>query len=338
VGLALFGAFVTRLNDAGAAQAVDLLDPITFAGLLVGSMLPYWFSAMTMRSVGEAANAMVDEIKDQFSKNKNLLIPNHPDRPDYDKCITISTDASLSEMVAPGLLVMLSPILCGVGFGTRCVTGLLAGGIASGVQMAISSSNTGGAWDNAKKFISAGRMNAVIAQEEPEVVSGGKVQTKKSQIFKAAVTGDTVGDPLKDTSGPALNILMKLMAIISVVFAPLFLAVNNGGGLIAYFIGVPTVTTPTLAGALTTSLIAAPSAAVTATPLGNAFAAVLFLTGAAVGMGGLFIGQRVRLDPTMAVAVETLHKPLLVCKTQHGVEGTVFSDGHLTTEYQAFGA
>ena len=134
--------------------------------------------------------------------------------------------------VAPGALVMLSPILCGVIFGTKCVTGLLAGGIASGIQMALSSSNTGGAWDNAKKYISGGNMNAIIAQEEPETVVNGVVATKKSQIFKAAVTGDTVGDPLKDTSGPALNIVMKLMAIISVVFAPLFCAINNGGGII----------------------------------------------------------------------------------------------------------
>ena len=156
-------------------------------------------------------------------------------RQDYDACIRISTDASLQEMVLPGALVMLSPILCGVGFGTRCVTGLLAGAIASGVQMAVSSSNTGGAWDNAKKYISKGALNDLIAMEEPEVVVNGKVNTKKSQIFKAAVTGDTVGDPLKDTSGPALNILMKLMAIISVVFADFFLSINNGGGLISYY-------------------------------------------------------------------------------------------------------
>merc|ERR1719235_23927 len=189
VGLALFGAFVTRLNDAGAHLAVDLLDPLTFAGLLVGAMLPYWFSAMTMKSVGQAANAMVLEIKRQFDRNPNLLIPNHPDRPDYDTCIKISTDASLREMVAPGCLVMLSPIVCGVLFGTRCVTGLLAGAIASGVQMAVSSSNTGGAWDNAKKYISKGAMDDIIAKEEPETKgAGGKVNTKKSQIFKAAVT------------------------------------------------------------------------------------------------------------------------------------------------------
>ena len=112
VGLALFGAFVTRLNaSTGKNATVDLLEPLTFAGLLLGSMLPYWFSAMTMKSVGMAANAMVIEIKRQFDLNPNLLIPNHPDRPDYDKCIRISTDASLREMVAPGALVMLSPIV-----------------------------------------------------------------------------------------------------------------------------------------------------------------------------------------------------------------------------------
>jgi len=179
---------------------------------------------------------MVLEIKRQFDLNPNLLIPNHPDRPDYDKCIQISTDASLREMVAPGALVMLSPIAIGVLFGTKCVTGLLAGGIASGVQMAISASNTGGAWDNAKKYISKGAMDSLIAEEEPDMVlANGKVNTKKSQIFKAAVTGDTVGDPLKDTSGPALNILMKLMAILSVVFADFFLSINHGGGLISYY-------------------------------------------------------------------------------------------------------
>jgi len=333
VGLALFGAFVTRLNDAGAAQAVDLLDPITFAGLLVGSMLPYWFSAMTMKSVGLAANAMVLEIKRQFDLNPNLLIPNHPDRPDYDKCIAISTEASLSEMVPPAILVMFSPIICGVFFGTRCVTGLLAGGIASGVQMAISSSNTGGAWDNAKKYISKGAMNDVIAREEPDMVKNGKVLTKKSQIFKAAVTGDTVGDPLKDTSGPALNILMKLMAIISVVFAPLFLAINNGGGLIA---STGIVAIPGSTAAFTTTLLAnGATAGAIATPMGNMFAAVLFLTGAAVGMGGLFIGQRIK-DPPVLVMRESLKKPLLMCRAE-SVEGTILGEPALTTPYTAFG-
>jgi len=261
----------------------------------------------------------VTEIKRQFDLNPNLLIPNHPDRPDYDACIRISTDASLQEMIAPGALVMLSPIICGVGFGTRCVTGLLAGGIASGVQMAISASNTGGAWDNAKKYMSAGNMDSLIARLEPEVVdkSTGKVLTKKSQMFKAAVTGDTVGDPLKDTSGPALNILMKLMAIISVVFAPLFLAVNNGGGLIASFSSVGTIT------AATTNLIAVPGATVhveapQSTP---AFVAAIFVAGAVVGMGGSFFASRVHSSSAPQVRAKTLHEPLLVCRADE-LDGT----------------
>jgi len=317
VGLALFGAFVTRLSaGSGVVMAVDLLDPITFAGLLVGAMLPYWFSAMTMKSVGMAANSMVMEIKRQFDLNPNLLIPNHPDRPDYDACIRISTDASLQEMIAPGALVMLSPIICGVVFGTRCVTGLLAGGIASGVQMAVSASNTGGAWDNAKKYMSKGSMDALIGRLEPEVVVNGKVQTKKSQMFKAAVTGDTVGDPLKDTSGPALNILMKLMAIISVVFAPLFLAINNGGGLIASFSSVGTIT------AATTNLIAVPGATthVEAPQSTPAFVAAIFVAGAVVGMGGSFFASRVQ-SPAPQVRAKTLREPLLVCRADE-LDGT----------------
>ena len=323
VGLALFGAFVTRLNDAqGGHMAVDLLDPLTFAGLLVGAMLPYWFSAMTMKSVGMAANAMVQEIKRQFDLNPNLLIPNHPDRPDYDTCIKISTDASLQEMIAPGALVMISPIFFGVCFGTRCVTGLLAGAIASGVQMAISSSNTGGAWDNAKKYISKGAMDDIIAKQEPETVSGGKVNTKKSQIFKAAVTGDTVGDPLKDTSGPALNILMKLMAILSVVFAPLFISVNKGGGFISYM-QVPQ--TFPLTGLM--ALGGVNGNTVAYNQPSSLFAATIFLAGALVGMGGLFITQRVNAPPRSIVMRESLKKPLLVAKVEENyTEGTAFAE------------
>ena len=332
VGLALFGAFVTRLNkDLGGHMAVDLLDPITFAGLLVGAMLPYWFSAMTMKSVGMAANAMVMEIKRQFDLNPNLLIPNHPDRPDYDTCIRISTDASLREMIAPGALVMLSPIVCGVLFGTRCVTGLLAGAIASGVQMAISSSNTGGAWDNAKKYISKGSMDDIIAKEEPSTVTNGKVNTKKSQIFKAAVTGDTVGDPLKDTSGPALNILMKLMAILSVVFAPLFLAVNNGGGYISYLVPKPEAgfTTLLALGGAEADVFHQPS---------SLFAATVFIAGAAVGMGGLFITQRVRTPPAAVVLRETLAKPLLPAKAEAGYEEGTALGGVRASTYTPYTA
>jgi inorganic pyrophosphatase len=202
VSLALFGAFVTRVG----IQGVDILQPITFSGLLIGAMLPYWFSAMTIRSVGDAAVEMVAEVRRQF---KDPGIMEGTVDPDYEACIRISTNASLKEMVAPGVLVMLTPILMGSLFGVNAVTGLLAGGLVSGVQMAISSSNSGGAWDNAKKLI-----------EKSSKEGFGK----GSDAHKAAVVGDTVGDPLKDTSGPALNILMKLMAIISLVFAPFFVS------------------------------------------------------------------------------------------------------------------
>merc|ERR1719389_375749 len=147
-----------------------------------------------MTSVGFAANDMVEECRRQF---KDIL--DGKAKPDYDRCIKISTEASLKEMIAPGLLVMLSPLAAGLLFGKNCTAGLLTGSLVSGVQMAISMSNTGGAWDNAKKYIEASGM-------------------KGSAAHKNAVTGDTVGDPLKDTSGPAINIVMKLSAIISLVF------------------------------------------------------------------------------------------------------------------------
>ncbi len=214
VSLALYGAFVVRIKVASkiAETNVEILQPLTFAFLLIGSMLPYWFSAMTMKSVGKAAMEMVAEVKDQFERNPELLNPVGTARPDYDRCVAISTKAALREMIAPGALVILAPILTGVFFGVNAVYGLLTGGLLSGVQLAISMSNTGGAWDNCKKYIEA--------NVDPSL--GGK----GSDIHKAAVVGDTVGDPLKDTSGPSLNILMKLMAIISLVFADFFFAIK----------------------------------------------------------------------------------------------------------------
>lgn len=176
---------------------------MVWSGLLVGAMLPYAFSAMTMKSVGLAANDMVKECMRQFP-----LIVNEGKAPDYETCIGISTAASLKEMVAPGALVVFSPIVTGIFFGKQCVAGLLTGILVSGVQLAISMSNTGGAWDNAKKYIEKGGL--------------GPGNGKGSNAHKNAVTGDTVGDPLKDTSGPSLNILIKLTAIISLVFAEVF--------------------------------------------------------------------------------------------------------------------
>merc|ERR1711959_671878 len=146
VSLALFGAFTVRAE----IEKVDVLNPWTFTGLLMGAMLPYWFSAMTMKSVGHAADAMVQECKEQFPK----ILKEGKD-PDYAKCIGIATDASLREMIMPGVLAMGSPLIAGFCFGKNCTAGLLSGALVSGVQMAISMSNTGGAWDNAKKYIEA---------------------------------------------------------------------------------------------------------------------------------------------------------------------------------------
>jgi len=213
VALALFGAFIDR---AGISK-VDVAEPWTFSGLLLGALLPYAFSAMTMRSVGEAATKMVNECMRQFP---DILAGTKA--PDYEKCISISTQASLREMIAPGLLVILSPLVCGLAFGKSCTAGLLVGGLVSGVQLAISMSNTGGAWDNSKKFIKGNGLEALMGI------------TKKDPRYKFAhensVTGDTVGDPLKDTSGPSLNILVKLSAITSLVFASIVKSTSNAEG------------------------------------------------------------------------------------------------------------
>lgn len=206
--LALFAAFVTRTRTDD--PSIQLLDPWVFGGLMFGAMLPFLFSAMTMKSVGKAALDMVLEVRRQFKEIPGLMEGKNP--PDYKKCVDISTKAALKEMLPPGFLVIGTPILVGYIFGVHTLAGVLAGALTSGVVMAISSANSGGAWDNAKKYI--------------EAQKGGK----GSDLHKAAVVGDTVGDPLKDTSGPSINILIKLMAITSLVFADFF--VQQGGLLI----------------------------------------------------------------------------------------------------------
>merc|ERR1712048_1190398 len=207
VSLALFGAFCVRAEITN----VNSLNPWVFTGVLFGAMLPYAFAALTMKSVGTAANDMVKECLEQFPR-----IINDGVKPDYDKCIRISTDASLREMLAPGALVIFSPLVAGLGFGKNACAGLLSGALVSSVQLAISMSNTGGAWDNSKKYISAGGL--------------GSEYRKGSEAHKNSVTGDTVGDPLKDTSGPALNIVMKLTAIISLVFGTVIANFSNKSG------------------------------------------------------------------------------------------------------------
>jgi inorganic pyrophosphatase len=225
VSLALFGGFVSRVaSHAGPAGiSINVLRPITFAFLFLGAMLPYWFTAFCMKSVGKAAKAMVQNVREQFEANGDKIMKGEI-RPDYQQCIQISTDASLREMIAPGVLVMFSPILTGVLFGVEAVSGLLVGSLVSAVQLAISQSNSGGAWDNAKKYVEGGN---VKIEKNGELV----VQGKKTELHQASVVGDTVGDPLKDTSGPALNIVMKLMAILSLVFSDFFVSINSGRGL-----------------------------------------------------------------------------------------------------------
>jgi K(+)-stimulated pyrophosphate-energized sodium pump len=168
-------------------------------------MLPFLFSAMTMNSVGKAANQMIDEVRRQFRENKGIM--EGTAKPDYANCVDISTQAALKEMIIPGLLAVVSPLLVGFILGPEALGGMLGGALSSGVLLALMMANAGGAWDNAKKYIEEGHF-------------GGK----GSEPHKAAVVGDTVGDPFKDTSGPSINILIKLMTIVSVVFAPLFVA------------------------------------------------------------------------------------------------------------------
>ncbi len=210
--LALTSAFITRAEHSlGKQLSLELTNPHVLAGLLVGAALPFAFSAMTMKSVGKAAFAMIEEVRRQFRTIPGLM--EGKARAEYAKCVDISTQASIREMIAPGLLVIISPLAVGFLFGVQMLAGLLIGSLIVGVMLAISMANSGGAWDNAKKYIETG-------------VLGGK----GSDTHKAAVVGDTVGDPFKDTSGPALNILIKLMAIISLVFAAAF--ATKGGILI----------------------------------------------------------------------------------------------------------
>jgi K(+)-stimulated pyrophosphate-energized sodium pump len=181
-----------------------VLDPRVIAGVLVGGMLAYLFSALTIEAVSKAAGAMIDEVRRQFREIKGIMTGEAT--PEYSKCVTISTTAAIKQMIIPGLLAIVSPIAVGLLLGKGALAGLLVGATVTGVPVAIQMANSGGAWDNAKKHIEEGNY-------------GGA----GSDHHKAAVIGDTVGDPMKDTAGPSINILIKLMGIVAVVFAPLFL-------------------------------------------------------------------------------------------------------------------
>ena len=202
--LALFASY----SQVAKLDSISLLDPLVIAGLFIGAMLPFLFSAMTMNSVGRAANDMIEEVRRQFREDKGIM--EGKSKPDYAKCVDISTKAALKEMILPGLMAIAAPLAVGIVMGTEALGGMLAGALSSGVLLAIMMSNAGGAWDNAKKYIEEGHF-------------GGK----GSEPHKAAVVGDTVGDPFKDTSGPSINILIKLMTIVAVVFAPLFVAIGG---------------------------------------------------------------------------------------------------------------
>lgn len=197
--LALFAAY----SQAAGLTVIDIMSPVVIIGLLIGAMLPFLFSAMTMQAVGRAAFAMIEEVRKQFREIDGLM--EGTAKGDSEKCVDISTKAAIREMILPGLMAVFVPILMGYFFGSAALGGLLAGALVSGVMLAISMANSGGAWDNAKKYIESGQ-------------HGGK----GSDTHKAAVVGDTVGDPFKDTSGPSINILIKLMTVVSLIFASVF--------------------------------------------------------------------------------------------------------------------
>ena len=200
--LALFAAFV----GVAGIEHIDIYKADVLAGLFVGGMIPFIFSSLCISAVGRAAMAMVEEVRRQFREIPGIM--EYTGKPEYDKCVAISTKASIREMVAPGLIALITPIIIGFAFGPEVLGGLLAGVTVSGVLMGIFQSNAGGAWDNAKKSFEKG------------VMINGEMFYKKSEPHKASVTGDTVGDPVKDTSGPSMNILIKLMSIVSLVIAP----------------------------------------------------------------------------------------------------------------------
>ena len=205
--LTALALFVSYINATGLS-GIDISKPEVIAATFVGGMLPFAFSALTMSAVGNAASEMIDEVRRQFREIPGIM--EGKARPEYATCVDISTGAALKQMIVPGLIAVIVPVLVGLLLGTEALGGLQAGALVTGVLMAIFMSNAGGAWDNAKKYIEGG-------------AHGGK----GSEAHKAAVTGDTVGDPFKDTSGPSLNILIKLITVVSLVFAPLFVA--HGG-------------------------------------------------------------------------------------------------------------
>ena len=232
--LALFAAFRTTVESiSGEALSINITEARVMAGLFVGGMLPFLFSSLAMNAVGKAAMAMIEEVRRQFKNIPELaaalkvmkkygedekmsdadqkIFDTADGKPEYGKCVEISTSSAIRQMLLPGLLAICTPVFVGFVFGPETLGGLLAGVTVTGVLMAIFQSNAGGAWDNAKKMFEEG------------ITINGEKYSKGSEAHKAAVVGDTVGDPFKDTSGPSLNILIKLMSVVSLVIAPLII-------------------------------------------------------------------------------------------------------------------
>ena len=209
-GLAIGSAALTALalfvsySQATHLQMIDLKDPKVMIGLFIGGLLPFLFSAFAIQAVSRAAEKMIEEVRRQFREIPGIM--EGTGRPEYERCVDISTAAALREMIVPGLMAVVVPVLVGFVLGPQALGGLLGGSIVTGVMMAIFMSNAGGAWDNAKKYIESGQ-------------HGGK----GTPSHAAAVVGDTVGDPFKDTAGPSLNILIKLMSVVATVLAPLLI-------------------------------------------------------------------------------------------------------------------
>lgn len=206
IGSAAFTSLAMIVAYAQLAEldTISLLEPGVIIALLIGAMLPFFFTSLTIKSVGKAANQMIDEVRRQFQADPGIMVGSS--KPDYARCVDISTQAALKEMILPGCIAVISPIFCGILLGTKGLGGLLVGALMSAIMLAVFMANAGGAWDNAKKYIESGQY-------------GGK----GSEAHKAAVTGDTVGDPFKDTAGPAMDILIKLMSVISLILAPVLL-------------------------------------------------------------------------------------------------------------------
>ena len=203
--LALFAAFSQQANITG----IDLSKPMVMSGVFIGGMLPFLFSSMAMSAVGEAAMDMIEEVRRQFREIDGLL--EGKAKPDTARCVDISTRAAIKRMMLPGALAVVTPVVVGFAFGPEALGGVLAGVTVSGVLLALFMSNAGGAWDNAKKSF----------EGEGFKMRDGSIHPKGSEAHKAAVVGDTVGDPFKDTAGPSLNILVKLMSVVALVIAPL---------------------------------------------------------------------------------------------------------------------